>query len=257
MVHISELAWSRVEKPDAIVQPGDSVQVKVIDIDEGKRPNTKKIALSMKQVTEDPWNQASEHFKEGEVLKGKVMRCAAFGVFVEIAPGIEGLVHISEMSYRRRVTKPEEMVTPGDSVNVMIKSLDIEHRKISLSIRDAAGDPWLEVPEKYAVGQTIEATIEKKERFGFFMSLEPGIQGLLPRSKISASPASTQIEKLKVGDTITVTLCSIDPNQRKISLEPSDSGASGDWRQYAAQPQKSMGALGEKLKAALASKKSR
>ena len=255
MVHISELAWSRIEKPEDIVQSGDAVQVKVLDINEGQRPNTKKIALSMKHVTEDPWSRANEKFKEGDILKGKVRHCAAFGAFVEIAPGIEGLVHISEMSYRRRITKPEEVVNPGETVNVMIKTIDVTHRKVSLSIRDAAGDPWLEVAEKYAVGQSVNGTIEKKERFGYFVSLEPGIQGLLPKSKIAASTMSAQIEKLKEGSTISVTISSIDTDLRRISLAPPDSVDTGEWRKFADQSQQSLGALGEKLKAALASKK--
>ena len=256
MIHISELAWSRIEKPDEVVHPGDRVQVKVINIDDGPRPHAKKIALSIKQVSEDPWRQADEKYKEGDILKGKVKHCAAFGAFVEIAPGIEGLVHISEMSYRRRITKPEEVVNPGDTVNVMIKTLDVANRKISLSIRDAVGDPWQEVPDKYAVGQSLSGTIEKKERFGYFVSLEPGIQGLIPKSKITASTMSAQIEKLKTGSTISVTIANIDVEQRRISLTPADSVDASEWRQYADQSQQSLGALGEKLKAALASKKS-
>ena len=124
MVHISELSWSRMEKPEQVIQADDRVLVKVIGITDGEKKNTKKISLSMKQVDEDPWNQVSEIFSTGNKVNGTVTRCMDFGVFVEIAPGIEGLVHISEMSFVKRVVNPADEVTPGESVSVLIKDLD-------------------------------------------------------------------------------------------------------------------------------------
>ena len=141
MVHISELSWSRVEKIEEIVRPEDTVTVKVIDMADGDKKNQKKISLSMRQLDSDPWDTVSEKIHPGDKLIGKVTRCMKFGVFVEIVPGIEGLVHISEMSYVKRVINPEDVVTPGEKVSVLVKELDAKGRRISLSIRDCPGRP--------------------------------------------------------------------------------------------------------------------
>jgi len=164
LVHVSELSWSRVEDPQTFGSIGEPVRVKLIDIEKLDASDEVKISLSIKQVTDSPWLSADDQFKVGDKVKGTVTRCAKFGAFVEIAAGIEGLVHISEMSYQKRILKPEEIVTPGDSVFVLVKDLDLANRRISLSIRDAEGDPWSEVSQKYTVGQAAEGVIEKKEK---------------------------------------------------------------------------------------------
>jgi small subunit ribosomal protein S1 len=255
MIHISEMSWSRLERPEDVVKTGDAIQVKVIGIEDDDRPNRKKIALSVKALSGDPWESISERFQPGDKIKGKVTRCAKFGAFVEIAPGIEGLVHISEMSYIKRIVKPEEIVRPGDTVQVMIKEYSTEGRRVALSIRDAEGDPWIEVPEKYRPGQVVKGTLEKKEKFGFFVSLEPGVTGLLPKSKISQAPKPSAIERLKEGNAITVVIERVSVQDRKISLSPGDSADAQDWQKFAADRPSSMSSLGEKLKAALESKK--
>ena len=257
MIHLSELSWSRVEKPDEIVAAGDVIPVKVIGIQKGEHPEQVKIALSMKQVTGNPWETVNDGFTEGDTLTGKVTRCKNFGAFVEIAPGIEGLVHISEMSYRKRILKPEDVVNPGETVSVVVKEIDAVKRRISLSIKDAEGDPWLDVQEKYHVGQVVEGNIEKKEPFGYFVTLAPGITGLLPKSGIKKSPQPSMIEKLKPGNTITVVIEQLKPDERRITLGPGDSRDEGDWRGFAKDTQKSLGSLGEKLQQALASRKDR
>ncbi len=253
MIHVSELAWSRIEKPEDTVKTGDIVQVKVVKIEMGEKKN--KIALSMKQATADPWDTITETVKPGDKIRGRVIKCLDFGAFVEILPGIEGLVHISEMSYKKRILKPEEVVNPGDQVDVLIKDLDIEHRKISLSIRDAEGDPWIEVPEKFQTGQVVNGIVEKKEKFGFFVKLEDGITGLLPKSLISKSSKPQMIERLKDGDSITVIVENINVRERKISLSPGDSRDTDDWKKYKGDSEQSVGSLGEKLKAAMESNK--
>jgi small subunit ribosomal protein S1 len=255
LVHVSELSWSRVEDPQTFGSMGQPVRVKVIDIERPDASDNLKISLSIKQVTDDPWLGADDHFQVGDKVKGTVTRCAKFGAFVEIADGIEGLVHISEMSYQKRILKPQEIVTTGESVFVLIKDLDLANRRISLSIRDAEGDPWSEVPQKYSVGQTLEGVIEKKEKFGYFIALSPGVTGLLPKSKISQSSQSTAIEKLKEGSTIPVVIAEISARERKMTLAPGTSGDERDWQQFTEEDQSSMGALGEKLQEALISKK--
>ncbi len=255
MVHISELGWSRVANPEDAVNIGDTVQVKVIGIAPDKKPGLLKISLSMKQLTEDPWDSADRHFREGDKILGKVTRCANFGAFVEVAPGIEGLVHISEMSYTKRVVKPEDIVSAGQTVSVIIKKVDMEKRRLSLSIRDAAGDPWIDVEEKFTIGQTLEGVLEKKEKFGFFITLAPGITGLLPKSKVSQMQKSSALEKLKEGNSIAVTIEAIDIGNRKITLVPGNTKDEQNWQNFADDTGSSMGSLGEKLSQAITRKK--
>ncbi len=211
MVHVSELSWSKAAQPESMVKVADTVQVKVIGIEADKRPGLMKIGLSMKQLIEDPWDSVGEKFHAGDKVLGTVTRCANFGAFVEVAPGIEGLVHISEISYKKRVLKPEDEVAAGETVSVLIKEIDLAKRRLSLSIRDAEGDPWVDVPEKYKAGQALEGILEKKENFGYFIALEPGITGLLPKSNIRRLSEPAAVEKLKEGNVIPVIIESVNP----------------------------------------------
>lgn len=255
LVHISELSWSRVAHPDEIIKVNDTIKVKILDIDK----ETSKISMSAKQVLGDPWETVHAQFKNGDKTNGKVTRCADFGAFVEIAPGIEGLVHISEMSYKKRVLKAEDIVSPGDRVPVTIKDVDSLKRRISLSMKDAEGDPWINIENKYVIGQVVSGRIEKKESFGFFIMLEPGITGLLPKSKINNAPDPTKIEKLKVDDGIAVKIEEIKPDERRITLGVKGDVTATEWKAYATDKKSSsgnsLGDLGEKLQSALKLKK--
>lgn len=255
MVHVSELGWSKVAKPEDVVKVGDTVMVRVIGIEPNKKPGMLKISLSMKQLTEDPWDNVVQQFREGDKVQGTVTRCAGFGAFVEVAPGIEGLVHISEMSYTKRVLKPEDIVSAGETVSVVIKEIDLAKRRLSLSIRDAAGDPWMDVKEKFAVGQSLEGVLEKKEKFGFFVTLAPGITGLVPKSKISQGQKSADFAKLKEGDSIPVVIEAIDTGKRKITLAPGNTEDERNWQKFAGDDSAAIGSLGEKLSQAITRKK--
>ncbi len=255
MVHISELSWSKLKHPEELVRVGDSLEVKIIGLEPQENSDQLKISLSAKQLSDDPWLSAGEQFQEGHKVRGKVTRCVPFGAFVEIAPGIEGLVHISEMSYLRRITKPEEIVTEYETVSVLIKEIDLNKRRISLSIRDAEGDPWLEVPDKFKVGQSIEGTVEKKENFGYFINLSPGVTGLLPKSNFKRSSEPGSIEKLREGDRLPVLVEMVNPKERKITLAPGDAAHEKDWEKYSGDTGGALGDLGEKLQQALVSKK--
>ena len=209
----------------------------------------------MRQLDSDPWDTVSEKICPGDKVIGKVTRCMKFGVFVEIVPGIEGLVHISEMSYVKRVINPEDVVTPGEKVSVLVKELDAKGRRISLSIRDAQGDPWLEVSDKFSVGQIVKGTLEKKEKFGYFVSLAPGITGLLPKSKIKEAEKPGLIEQLKVGDSLAVAVEGIHPRERKITLAPGDSKDEGAWKNFSqAETPMPKSDFAEKLQQAMVSK---
>ena len=260
MVHISELSWSRVSEPAEAVAVGDSLPVKILSIEKSDaKSGGPKISLSVKQVSNDPWETVAEKFRPGDKVQGKVTRCADFGAFVEIAPGIEGLVHISEMSHLKRVVKAEDEVSPGDKVAVMIKSVDPANKRMSLSIKDAEGDPWLNIENRLQVGQTINGRIEKKADFGYFINLEPGITGLMPKSKIDKAPDPQAVEKLKADDFITVTIEAMDINDKKITLAPSDAVDQAELQKYkdtqsGKKSSTGMGSLGEKLQAAIKSK---
>jgi len=254
MVHISELGWSRVENPDEILKTGDKVLVKVLGLEPGKKPNQLKIALSIKQTLEDPWETVGQKYQAGDSVRGKVTRCAGFGAFVELIPGVEGLVHISEMSYLRRILKPEDVVTPGEAVQVVIKEVDESKRRISLSLRDVIGDPWDSVTEKYRVGQSIKGKVEKLEKFGLFIALEPGITALLPKSKFKEYARSGDLEKSRPGDELAVVIENINADERRITLGPGDKENVDDWRPFAQDKGGAMGSLGEKFQKALQTK---
>ncbi|MCP4622702.1 MAG: 30S ribosomal protein S1 [bacterium] len=255
MVHISELGWSKVATPEEAVAIGETVRIKVIGIEPDKKPGMLKIGLSMKQLSDDPWDTADRQFQAGDKILGKVTRCANFGAFVEVAPGIEGLVHISEMSYTKRILKPEDVVSAGETVSVLIKDVDIEKKRLSLSIKDAEGDPWVEVGEKYTIGQSLLGVLEKKEKFGYFINLEPGITGLLPISKLGRSRKSSQLEKLKEGQPFPVIIEAINTGDRKITLIPGNTEDEQNWQKFAGDTGSAMGSLGEKLQQAMSQKK--
>lgn len=255
MAHISELGWSRVDSPADILKVGDRVKTRILSIERGAQANKLKISLSIKQTMENPWDSILENFKVGEKIEGKVRQCARFGAFVEIADGLEGLVHISEMSYTKRVMKPENEVEIGEIVQVMIKDIDRDNRKISLSMKDAEGDPWITILDKYRVGQTLKGTMNKQEKFGYFINIEPGITGLLPISRVKEQAGETATKKFKTGDEITVTIESIDPVERKMSLSLGEAEDTEGWKKFVGQEENTLGSLGEKLKRALEEKK--
>ncbi len=269
MVHVSELGFTRVSKPDEAVSVGEKIRVKVLGVEPGKKAGQMKISLSRKQTMSDPWADIAGRLKEGEKVTGKVVRLADFGAFVELLPGVDGLIHVSEMSYTKRVNKPSEMLTAGDEVSVVIKEIDLVKRRISLSMKDAEGDPWLEAASKYVAGTQVTGTVEKRETFGIFVSLEPGITALLPKSRMAAAVDPKQFDKLQRGDSVTLLVEDLRAGERRIALSPlevragsQNEGGGGrenaDWKSYAkpAKPaEKPMGLLGEKLALALKSKK--
>jgi small subunit ribosomal protein S1 len=260
LVHISQISHGRIGHPEEAVTVGQKVKAKVTRCEHDDKGRL-KISLSMKELAQDPWDTVSSTFAEGDKVTGKVVRLADFGAFVEIAPGIDGLVHVSEMSYTQRVNKPADFVKEGEQVSVKIKSIDPESRRIGLSMKDAEGDPWLDVEEKYQAGQKVEGTVEKQEQFGIFIQLEPGITGLLPKSVIARSEKPATYEKLHPGDAVEIVIGQVKPGERKISLTTGDAQDDGDWKEFAPKKQKSaggsggMGLLGAKLQEALDKKK--
>ncbi len=230
------------------------MRVKYLGAAEGKKPGETRISLSIRQAQDDPWKTAADRFKEGDKVTGKVVKLMDFGAFVEIAPGIEGLVHVSEMSYARRVHKPGDMVQAGDMVAAVIKQVDADKQRISLSMRDAEGDPWLAVPEKYRVGQTVQGTVEKRQQFGLFINLEPGVTGLLPQSVMARAENDVKYDKLGPGDTVVVSIESVNARERKISLGTGKKEDVADWKEYKPGSGDGFGSLGEALARAMKKK---
>ena len=255
MAHISELSWSRVEKPDEVVQAGDLVSVKLLAI-ENREGDTPKISLSMKQIDSNPWDYMGDSFHPGDQVSGKVVRLTSFGAFVEIAPGVDGLVHISEMSHTRRVLRPEDEVQQGDEIQVVIKAIDMDSKRISLSIKDALGDPWTGVIAKYPLGTIVEGTLEKRETFGLFIRLEPGVTGLMPMSNIRNASSSADYDKKKPGDSVQALVQEVDEDKRRITLAPPDQKDPDNWKQFAQQQKEnSMGTMESLFLEALKKKK--
>jgi small subunit ribosomal protein S1 len=257
MVHVSELSWSRVDDPAQAVKVGEKIQVRILSVDTDSKSGQPRISLSAKQAQPDPWTQLEGRLETGQKITGTIVRHAPFGVFVEILPGVEGLVHISEMSYVRRVVDPTQEVKINDRVPVLVKAIDPDNRRISLSMKDAEGDPWLEVEERFKVGAVIRGTVEKREKFGIFVTLMPGVTGLLPGSRIAKSGKAKEIEALKPQDPIDVKIMEIDLQNRRIGLGPNEEGEmqKQDWQRFApTKQQSSMGNLGQKLRQAMQAK---
>ena len=256
MVHVSELSWSRVADPSEAVSVGDTIRVKILSVAPGDKPGRTKISLSAKKAQADPWETVAERFSAGQKIDGTITRLADFGAFVEIAPGVEGLIHVSEMSYTKRIQKPSDAVSAGETVSVTIKEVDPVKRRISLSLRESMGDPWAEAAEKYKPGQAVTGTLEKRENFGLFVSLEPGITGLLPKSSMAKSAKPAEFDSLKPGDQVSVLVENVNPKDRRISLVPTDMADNDEWRGYAPAAPKAApaGSLAEKLAMALAAK---
>ena len=251
MAHISELSWSRVEKAEEVLTPGDTVTVKILKIEKRDNQDTPKISLSLKQLAQDPWERAAETIRAGDQFTGKVVRLAPFGAFVEIEPGVDGLVHLSEMSHTRRIVKAEDAVSQGEQVQVVVKEIFPEKKRISLSMKDALGDPWQGAEEKYRPGQPVEGTVEKRENFGLFITVEPGITGLLPASLMAKSATASTFESLKPGDTVRLVVEKTDEAARRISLAPGDLKDKEDWKPFVPTTQKSLGTMGALLKEAM------
>ena len=245
MIHLSELSWSRVGAADEAVSPGDMVRAKLLSVSTDDKGRT-RISLSRKQAEGDPWAQVTDRLAVGSIVEGKVTRLAPFGAFVELLPGVEGLVHLSEMSWTKRVNKAEDVVAAGDTVSVKIKEINPETRRISLSMRDAEGDPWQEAASRFAVGTVVEGTVESQSKFGVFVTLAPGITGLLPAGVIKSAKKS-EFTSLDKGDSVKLVVQNLDTAARRISLAPegvevAEKTRDTDWKQHASAGSTGQGA---------------
>jgi small subunit ribosomal protein S1 len=214
LVHISEVSWERAENLAQSFTAGQEVECVVLSVEKKSPLRNSKISLSIRQTTDNPWKTVASKFSVGQSVAGTVTRLMPFGAFVELAPGIEGLVHVSEMSWTKRVNHPSEVVTAGQPVQVTILAIDETKRTVSLSLKDTAADPWRDIEMRFPAGSDAAGKAVRKAKFGYFIDLADGITGLLPIPNIAPDKRASITENA----TITVHIESIDIAQRRISL---------------------------------------
>jgi len=214
LIHITDLSWGRISHPEEVVALDQKINVVVLDFNEQQ----KRIALGLKQLTAHPWEALSADLKVGDTVKGKVVAVADYGAFVEVEPGVEGLVHVSEMSWSPRLHSAQEFLKMGDEVEAQILTLDREARKMSLGIKQLTVNPWDSIREKYPVGSQHKATVRNITNFGVFAELEDGVEGLIHISDLSWNKIKHPSEMVQSGDVIDVVILDFDENSHKLSL---------------------------------------
>ena len=215
LLHVSDIAWSRVSNPADVLSVGQEIEARVLKID----PEKRRISLGLKQLQPDPWHSAAEKYKAGERVRGAVSRVVDFGAFVELEPGVEGLIHLSEMSWAKKVRQPSDVVKPGEVVEAVVLTVSPSERRISLGLKQALGDPWAEVTQKFGVGSVIEGPVTSLTNFGAFVQLSEGVEGMIHVSEISAEKRiSHPQEVLKVGQVVKAQVLAIDKDRRLLRL---------------------------------------
>ena len=215
LIHITDLSWGRVSDPHEVVELDQKIKVVILDFDDEK----KRIALGLKQLTPHPWDALDPNIKVGDRIKGKVVVIADYGAFVEVAPGVEGLIHVSEMSWSQHLRSAQDFLNVGDEVEAEILTLDRDERKMSLGIRQLKEDPWAAIENKYPVGSKHTAKVRNFTNFGIFVELEEGVDGLIHISDLSwTKKVKHPSEFTKVGETIEVVVLEIDKENRRLSL---------------------------------------
>jgi len=215
LLHITDISWGRIEHPKEVLQLDQTVNVVVLDFDDEK----KRIALGLKQLTEHPWESLDTTLEVGSKVKGKIVTVADYGAFLEITPGVEGLIHVSEMSWSQNLRSPSEFLKVGDEIEAQILTLDRDERKMSLGIKQLTPDPWKNIAERYPIGSKQNAVVKNMTNFGVFVELEEGIDGLVHISDLSWSKKINHPNEFtKVGEELEVVVLELDEENRKLSL---------------------------------------
>jgi len=215
LLHVSDISWGRVQKPQDVLSPGQEFDVKVLKID----PEKRRISVGLKQLQPHPWDAVPGKYKSGERVSGTVTRLTDFGAFVEVEPGIEGLIHVSEMSWSKRVNKPSDVVKPGETVEAVILNVNPGERRISLGLKQALGDPWVDIAKKFPEGSVIEGPVVSLTKFGAFVQLTEGVEGMIHVSDISAEKRINDPKDiLKVGQQVKAQVLEVDSEKRRLKL---------------------------------------
>ncbi|WFS62822.1 30S ribosomal protein S1 [Pseudodesulfovibrio thermohalotolerans] len=215
LVHISEMSWTRkLRHPSQMVKVGEEVDVVVLGVD----PDKKRISLGMKQISPNPWDVVAEKYPEGTVLEGAIKNITEFGVFIGIEEGIDGLIHVSDISWTKKIRHPSEVYKVGDSVQAKVLTVDKENEKFTLGVKQLTEDPWTHVPAKYPVGQKVSGVVTNITDFGLFVEVEEGIEGLVHVSEISRKKIKSPSEMFKEGDTIEAKVIHVSADERRLGL---------------------------------------
>jgi small subunit ribosomal protein S1 len=224
LLHISDIAWNRIAKPSDVLTAGQSIDAKILKID----PDTRRIALGLKQLQPHPWDAVPGKYTAGERIRGAVTRVTDFGAFVELEPGIEGMIHVSEMSWAKKVRKPGDLLKPGDVVEALILNIQLAERRIALGLKQAIGDPWADAAEKFPVGSIIEGPITNFTKFGAFVQLAEGIEGMIHVSEISAEKRIERPQDvLRAGQIVKAKILDLDKEKRQLRLSIKQSAPTG------------------------------
>lgn len=215
LLHITDMTWKRIKHPSEMVQLGQKLEVMILSVDKEKG----RVALGLKQKGPNPWDQIEQKYPPGTRVRGKIVNLLPYGAFIEIEPGIEGLIHVSEMSWVKNITDPSEVVKKGDEVEAIVLSVQKEEGKISLGIKQTEHNPWDDVERKYPVGHNVKAEIRTLTNYGAFVELEPGVEGLIHISDLSwIKKVSHPSEVLRKGDVVDAIILSVDKESKKITL---------------------------------------
>jgi len=215
LIHISEMTWSKKPRhPSKMVSIGDDVEIMVLNIE----PETKRISLGMKQLMENPWDRVTDNYPAGSIIEGKIKNITDFGVFIGIEEGIDGLIHVSDLSWTQRIKHPTEKYSKGETIQAVVLKIDKENERFSLGIKQLEPDPWQAAYNNYPSGTIVEGEITNVTDFGVFVKLEEGIEGLVHVSEISKDKVKTPVGMYQVGDTLKAIVINISPKDRKIGL---------------------------------------
>jgi small subunit ribosomal protein S1 len=210
------MSWTkRINHPSELVQIGDTIEVQVLNINQEKQ----EISLGMKQVQPNPWDKVADRYPQGTIISGTVRNLTNYGAFIEIEEGIDGLLHVSDMSWVRKVSHPSEVVQKGQKVTCVVLNVDQERKRVALGLKQMANDPWEgDIPGRYKPGQVVKGKVTKLTNFGVFVELEAGLEGLLHISELAEDKVETPEDVVKVGDEVEVKVLRVDAKDRKIGL---------------------------------------
>jgi small subunit ribosomal protein S1 len=214
LLHVTDMSWGRVGHPSEIFQIGDQVEVVVLHFDR----ETGRVSLGYKQKSSDPWANVDERYPVGAKVEGRIVSLTNYGAFVELEPGVDGLLHISDMSWTRNIGHPSELLKKGQPIETQILNVDRDNKRISLGLKQIQPDPWDTVAQRYPMGSRVTGKVVRLTDFGAFVELEPGVDGLLHISQMSNRPIATPADILNVGDELTLMVIRVDPNERRIGL---------------------------------------
>ena len=255
LVHVSELSWTkRVAKPSDVLSVGDEVEAVVLSIDKGEQ----RISLGIRQTEENPWEAAARNYPPGTKITGLVRNLTNYGAFVGIEEGLDGMIHVSDMSWTRKINHPSEAVKKGDEVEAIVLEIDVDNQRVSLGLKQLQGDPWEDIEARYHLGDVVMGKVTKLTSFGAFVELEEGIDGLVHISQVSDERINKVKDVLSIGQEVTARVIRIDPRERRIGLSiraaqhPEDEVSYGDMQKMVVEPGGEMVTLSEAFDAAMA-----